>query len=128
MQQASKEGVTSQVGISKDPGISNEKMGKLKMRGKDVRSYGGSQCEVVLTAMSHESSRAAGDDELPRSRRQLVMCGELRTVRPHTFTCPCTALSDVVLLLENSGVSYDSRQSHVPSCLGSPYMVLPNHA
>lgn len=128
MQQARKEGATSQVGISKDPRISNGKTGKLKMRGKDVRSYGGCQCEVVRTAMSHESSRAAGDDELPRSRRQLVMCGELRTVRPRTFTCPCTALSDVMLLLMNSGVSYDSRQSHIPSCPGSPYMAPPNHA
>ena len=58
------------------------------MREEDVKSYRGSQCQVVLTAMSRESSRAAGDDDLPRPRRQLVMCGDLRTVRLCTFTCP----------------------------------------
>jgi hypothetical protein len=47
--------------------------------------------EVLHPSMSHESSRAVANDELPRSRRQLIMCGDLRTVHPsHASDIPNT--------------------------------------
>ena len=76
--------------------------------------------EVYLLRMSHESSRAVADDELPRSRRQLVMCGDLRTVRaPFTRFHMRLRCQPQHVRLEKSGVSChvtlisDAKKYHV---------------